>query len=53
MSKSRRVDDVQLELGDHPIADELGDLQLGRMIELRYMPKHQAILSLALESYPM
>ncbi|MCL4251121.1 MAG: acetoacetate decarboxylase family protein [Anaerolineae bacterium] len=49
---SRNPADVQLELGDHPIADKLRDLQLGRMIELQYRPQFQLILMPASESFP-
>jgi hypothetical protein len=48
---SRRADDVRLELGDHPVAEELRGMKLGRMIQLQYMPANQAILTYALESY--
>ena len=48
---SRRADDVRLELGDHPIAEELRNMSLGRMIQLQTMPANQAILTYALESY--
>jgi hypothetical protein len=49
---SRRAGDVRLELGDHPIADELRDLKPGRVIQTEYRPENQAILTHALESYP-
>ncbi len=43
--------DVRLELGDHPIGRELGELGLGRMAGYRFMPQYQSILSPALESF--
>lgn len=48
--KSRNPADAVLELGDHPIAQELRDLQLGRMAYCYYRPRFQAILSPVLES---
>lgn len=48
---SRKTDDVQLELGNHPIADDLRALQLGRMLRLHYVPEGQSILTYAVESY--
>ena len=51
MGESRREEDVRLELGVHPIADELRELKLGRLMQLQYMSENQAILTPALESY--
>jgi hypothetical protein len=48
---SRRSSEVRLELGNHPIADELRGLHLGRVFQLQFMPKYQSILSYAIESY--
>jgi hypothetical protein len=48
---SRQPADAQLELGDHPIAQELRDLRLGRMLFCQYAPKYHAILSPVLESF--
>ncbi len=45
--------DVRLELGDHPIAQELRRLHLGRMIDYRYCPEGQLILNSVLESYSL
>lgn len=42
---------AHLELGDHPIAQELRDLKLGRMAYCFYSPAFQAILSPVLESF--
>ncbi len=51
MSVSRDPSDVRLKLGDHPIAQELRRLNLGRMIDYRYCPQGQLILNSILESY--
>jgi hypothetical protein len=51
MGVSRRAEDVTLELGDHLIAQQLRGLELGRMIQMQYMPENQSILAYALESY--
>jgi hypothetical protein len=50
---SRNPSDVRLELGTHQMADELRHLGLGRMMEYRYSPEDQMILSPVLESYTM
>ncbi len=42
-----------LELGDHPIAAEMRGWQIGRLLDLRYMPAQQSILSAPLESIPL
>ncbi len=51
MSVSRDPSDVRLKLGDHPIAQALRRLNLGRMIDYRYCPEGQLILNSILESY--
>jgi hypothetical protein len=38
-------------LGDHPIAQELEELGLGRMLAYQYAPSYQSILSPVLESF--
>lgn len=48
---SRKPAHAHLELGDHPIAQELRDLSMGRMLFCQYAPKYQAILSPPLESF--
>ena len=48
---SRNPNNAKLELGAHPIAEELRNLNLGRMIHLQYIPHNQAILTPVLESY--
>ena len=48
---SRDSAHVRLELGDHPIAQELRALNLGRMLYCQYAPQCQVILSPVLESF--
>lgn len=45
--------DAQLELGDHPIAQELKGLKLDRIIGYQYAPQHQALLTPANESFKL
>lgn len=49
---SSRKEDIQFSLGDHPIADALRRLPLGSINSYEYIPKTQAILTSAIESYP-
>lgn len=51
MGESRREEDVKLELGEHPIADELRNFKLGKMLGYGYCPQAQAILTAPMESY--
>ena len=44
---------VELELGDHPLVDDLRRLRLGRVIKASYAPANQAVLSSPLESWPL
>jgi hypothetical protein len=44
---------VELELGDHPLADQLRHLELGRVIMASYAPAVQSVLSPPLESWPL
>ncbi len=53
MGISRNPSDVRLELGNHPMAQELQHLGLGRMIDYRYCPEGQLILNSVLESYDL
>ena len=46
---SRRRRDARRELGDHPIAEELRALRLGRAIAVGIAPSHQVILTPVLE----
>jgi hypothetical protein len=47
---SRDSSDVRLELGDHPIAQELEGLDIGRMLGYQYTPEYQYILTPVIES---
>jgi hypothetical protein len=42
---------ARLELGDHPIADELRQLELGRAINVQYSPESQQILGSVLDGW--
>lgn len=42
---------VRLQLGDHPISQELKGLGLGRLLVYQYAPSYQSILSPPLESF--
>lgn len=44
---------VELELGDHPLADQLRRLELGRVLLASYAPVVQSVLSPPLESWPL
>lgn len=44
---------VQFELGDHPIAQELKALKLGKVIGYQYAPRHQATLTPVIESFAL
>jgi len=44
---------VELELGDHPLADQLRRLEMGRATMASYAPANQTILSPPLESWPL
>jgi len=50
---SRDPADVRLELGSHSMAQELRHLGLGRMLECRYCPEGQVVLTSVLESYDL
>lgn len=49
--QSRSSADVRLELGDHPMAQELKGLGLGRMLGYQYSPNYQVILTPVIESF--
>ena len=51
MGMSKRGADVQLELGDHQIADELRTLNPGKVVSYSYCPHAQGILTPVFESY--
>lgn len=42
---------VQLELGEHPISQELRAWELGKVLAYQYAPHHQAILTPVIESF--
>jgi hypothetical protein len=48
---SRNEPDLQLQLGDHPIADELREMRLGRMLGVQFCPHAQGILTPVIESF--
>lgn len=48
---SRNPANVKFELGDHVLAQELRNLNPGRMVHLQYIPACQTILSNVVESY--
>ena len=51
MGSSNRAEDVKIELGEHPIAEEIKGLKLGRMLGYRYCPYAQGILTPVIESF--
>ena len=51
IGQSRNPADMRLELGDHPIAEELRGLKLGRLLQIQYMPHNQMILMPPMESF--
>lgn len=48
---SKDAADIQLDLGDHAIADELRTLGLGRLAQYLYCPQTRGILTPVIESY--
>jgi hypothetical protein len=53
MAASKNPADVRLDLGDHPIAQELRDLGIVRAAGCQYAPQVQAVLTPVVESLPM
>lgn len=51
MGASRSGQDVTLELGRHPIADELRNLNLGRVASYNYVPQTKGIVTPVFESF--
>jgi hypothetical protein len=51
LGESRDSSHVRLELGDHPIAQELKNLNIGRLSAYQYAPDYQMILSPVIESF--
>jgi len=52
VGSSENHTDVRLDLGHHPIAQELKDLEIGRAIGLSHAPGYQIILTPVIESIP-
>lgn len=50
MGNSSSGQDVKLELGEHPIAKELAELELGRVLGYHHCPRAQGILTPVFES---
>ena len=50
MGSSSSAQDVQIVFGDHPIAEEMKHLDLGRVVAYQYCPQAQGILTPVLES---
>jgi hypothetical protein len=44
---------VTLELGDHPLAEQIRNLGLGRVLSVGYAPDAQSILTSPYESWPL
>ena len=51
MGASRGGRDVKIELGEHSIAQELRQLNLGRVLGYQYCPRAQGILTPVFESF--
>ena len=51
MGHSRSAADINLDLGDHPIAEELKELKLGKVSGYGYCPHAQGILTMVFESF--
>jgi hypothetical protein len=51
MGFSKNGLDAELQLGDHPIADELRSLKLGKIMAYMYCPQMQGILTPVIESF--
>jgi hypothetical protein len=49
--ESHASSDARLELGPHPIAEELRKMHLGRVLSCEYRPRFQAVLSPVVESF--
>jgi hypothetical protein len=43
--------DALLELGPHPVADALREMQLGRVLSCEYRPQLQGVISPVTESF--
>lgn len=51
MGSSKNGDDIELTLGEHPIAEELRSLNLGRVLGYSYCPHARGILTPVFESF--
>jgi hypothetical protein len=51
MGHTKDGQSVKIELGDHPIAEELKELDFGRVLGYGYCPQAQAILTPVFESF--
>ena len=51
VGSSQDSSDVRLDLGDHPMAQELRDLNLGRVLAYQYSPQFQLIEMPVSESF--
>ena len=51
MGSSRKGKDIDLQLGEHEMANEIRALNLGRVLSYQYCPHAQAILTPVFESY--
>ena len=51
MGASKNAQDVNIQLGEHRIAQELRDLKVGRVMAYHYCPQMQGILTPVIESY--
>lgn len=52
LGSSMRPANAHLELGDHPVSDELRELDPGRVVSIQYSPNSQAILGGPMEGWP-
>lgn len=50
-TSGRGAGGAQLELGEHPIAQEIREWKLGQILAYQYAPQHQAILTPVIESF--
>ena len=51
MGTSKGGEAVKLELGEHPIADELRELNLGKIVSYSFVPQAQGVPTPVFESY--
>jgi hypothetical protein len=51
LARSKNPSSIRLKLGDHPVAQELKELGIGRMLAYQYAPQFRSILSPPLESF--